>query len=142
MTRAETILRANNLKVTRQREMILDIILSSKTRLTAADIHQRLSDLGSEYGLCTVYRTLSSLEESKVVKKTEMPGDDSGFYSSATGHRHCFVCTDCKREFEIDFCPVDLRSDELAKKMGFTVTGHSFEIFGVCSECGGRRKKD
>ncbi len=133
------LLRKAGLKITKQREMILRVVLSSGVRLTAADIHSVLCTEGYSFGIATVYRTLASLEENGIVKKTEMPGDDSGFYSVADGHKHCFVCTKCKRELEIDFCPIDSRSEALAKKLGFTVTGHSFEIFGVCSDCSQRK---
>ena len=133
--RACRLLSKAGLKITQQRKTILDIILASDVRLTAADIYAELSAKSCSFGIATIYRTLALLEENGIIKKTEMPGDDSGFYSACDGHKHCFVCTRCKREFKIDFCPIDARSEELSRKMNFTVTGHSFEIFGICADC-------
>lgn len=132
---AEQILRSKNLRVTEQRKIILDMILSSENRLSAYDIQMRLRQMKKSFGLATVYRTLTALEEGGVIKKSEMPSDDCAFYSCDTGHKHCFVCTECKHEIEIDLCPINHEAQQLAQKMDFEITGHSFEIFGICKDC-------
>ena len=57
------LLKKSGLKVTKQREAILDILLTSPSHLTAEDIYLDLKAQGHDFGLSTVYRTLSSLED-------------------------------------------------------------------------------
>ena len=66
------LLKKSGLKVTKQREAILDILLTSPSHLTAEDIYLDLKAQGHDFGLSTVYRTLSSLEEHHIVEKTEI----------------------------------------------------------------------
>lgn len=135
--KALELLKKSGLKVTRQREAILAILLSSPAHLTAEDIYLHLKTDGRDFGLSTVYRTLSSLEENHIVEKTDLP--DSGgkqyFNIAHTGHRHHLVCIKCKRCIVLDECPVEAFTASVCKAHGFTLTGHSFEIFGVCPQC-------
>lgn len=134
---APELLKKSGLKVTKQREAILDILLASPAHLTAEDIYLDLKAKSLDFGLSTVYRTLSSLEEHRIVEKTGLP-DDTGkqYYEIAhTGHRHHLVCVKCKRCIVLDECPVEAFTAAVCKAHGFTLTGHSFEIFGVCPDC-------
>ncbi len=133
------LLKKSGLKVTKQREAILDILLSSPAHLTAEDIYLELKGAGHDFGLSTVYRTLSSLEEHRIVEKSGLPGDGGRqYYNIAhTGHRHHLVCVKCKRCILLDECPVEAFTAAVCKAHGFTLTGHSFEIFGVCPDCQG-----
>lgn len=131
------ILQKHGLKITKQRVAITDIIYNSDVRLTASDIYCLLKDSGNDFGIATVYRTLSQLVCAGAVTKCEMPDDESVYYSAVKpGHHHCLVCTKCRREINIDICPIDEVSEKIAKSNGFCVTGHSFEVFGICRECG------
>lgn len=135
--KAPELLKQSGLKVTKQREAILDILLTSPAHLTAEDIYLDLKSRGCAFGLSTVYRTLSSLEEHHIVEKTALPGDSGKqYYEIAhTGHRHHLVCVKCKRCIVLDQCPVEAFTALVCKSHGFTLTGHSFEIFGVCPDC-------
>lgn len=134
---APELLKKSGLKVTKQREAILDILLASPAHLTAEDIYLDLKAKSLDFGLSTVYRTLSSLEEHRIVEKTGLPGDTGKQYYEIAhlGHRHHLVCVKCKRCIVLDECPAESFTAAVCKAHGFTLTGHSFEIFGVCPDC-------
>ena len=134
---ASDLLKQSGLKVTKQREKILNLLLTSPAHLTAEDIYLQLKKEGHDFGLSTVYRTLSSLEKQHIVEKTDLP-DNSGrqyFNIAHTGHRHHLVCVKCKRCIVLDQCPVEAFTNTICKAHRFSLTGHSFEVFGVCPEC-------
>ncbi len=130
------LLKNSGLKVTKQREEILSILINANCELTADDIYLSLKKEGFEFGFSTVYRTLSLLQKHKILEKTDFPDSDKQYYSMVSNnHQHKLICIRCKRCVRIDGCPVEKFTTDACEKSGFTLTGHSFEIFGICPEC-------
>lgn len=121
---------------TRQRRAVIDILEGLTTFCSAQDIHQALTNQGQKVGLTTVYRTLQQLAE---VGAIDTLHDDSGetlYRSCATDdHHHHLVCTSCRTTVEIDGGPVEDWAAKTAAEHGFTKSGHTAEIFGLCSNC-------
>ena len=131
-----SILKQAGMKITRQRESILAIFLHTDARLTADDIFLRLRENGEDFGLSTVYRTLSALVDHQVLERAELPDNASQCFNLAhTGHRHQLTCIRCKRTILLDECPAEDFLESIGRKHRFQVTGHSFEVFGVCPNC-------
>lgn len=129
------------LKVTRQRLSILETLSTCEARMTAEDIHFALLKQGESFSLSTVYRTLRALEEAVIVQRADIPGVGSGLYGLAqAGHRHYLMCVRCKRTVDMH-CPVELFSKTACQDHGFRLTGHSFEIFGICPQCDGEAER-
>lgn len=139
MQQVHHLLKEAQLKITRQREAILQLFLTSDTRMTADEIYQKLREAERPMGLSTIYRTLTSLYDHGILEKADIPGSSSGsFYLAQPGHRHHLVCVCCKQSIVLEHCPVEQFSQSIGQKYGYTITGHSFEIFGICPAC---RKK-
>ncbi len=140
---ARNLLREAGLKITRQRERILEIFVQTDARLTADDLYLKLREQGEDLGLSTIYRTLSSLADHQILERTELPGDTSQCFSlTHGGHRHQLTCVRCRKTILLDECPAEEFLEEVGKKQGFQVTGHSFEVFGICPECQKRLSKE
>lgn len=130
------LLREAGLKITRQREKILEIFLQTDARLTADDLYLKLREQGEELGLSTIYRTLSSLADQQILERTELPGDASQCFSlTHGGHRHQLTCVRCRKTVLLDECPAEEFLEDVGKKQGYQVIGHSFEVFGICPDC-------
>ena len=130
------ILREAGMKATRQRESILSIFLEADTRLTAEDLFLRLRERNEEYSLATVDRTLSALAERHVLERGELPDHSCQCYNLAhQGHRHQLTCIRCHKTLLLDECPGEEFLEEVGRRHGFRVTGHSFEVFGICPAC-------
>lgn len=92
--------------------------------------------------LSSMYRTLSILEDSDVLRKHHGP-DGVGRYELAewlTGHHHHLVCVSCGAIEDIDVPRHDeteLKTivDSLGADAGFRVLDHVLEIEGVCQTC-------
>ena len=96
-----------------------------------------------------MYRTLTILEESDVLKKHHGP-DGVGRYELAewlTGHHHHLVCVSCGAIEDIEVPPSaesELKTivDSLGEDAGFRVLDHVLEVEGVCQSCGERLTTD
>ena len=129
------LLKEAGLKVTKQRMAILAILQEAAGSMTADEIYLTLKQQDQSFGLSTVYRALTSLEEHELVTRSDLPGSSQCFFLKATGHRHRLVCVRCKRSVLLDGCPVEQFAAQVGSEYGFTITGHSFEIFGICPDC-------
>ncbi len=130
------IIRLSGLKTTKQREAILRMFLESDTLLTAENVYLKLHSNGLSYGLATVYRTISTLCEHSLLQSVGIPFDNCQYFVfSHCEHIHHLICTKCLKCVPIDECPVEKFSSAMADENGFQMTGHSFQIFGICSSC-------
>lgn len=129
-------LKKAGLKVTIPRLKILEILEQSKDRhLSADDIYRLLREAEGDIGLATVYRVLTQFEEAGLVNKHHFEGGQSVFELNQGRHHDHMVCDKCGRveEFLDDF--IELRQHEIAKKLGYVITDHSLNIYGICDRC-------
>src|SRR6185437_1619078 len=78
-------LRPQGLRLTPQRQMILDAIEQANEHLNAESICQRVQARYPFVSLSTVYRTLERLKTLGLVREVHLLGDQR-FYESAGGH--------------------------------------------------------
>lgn len=124
------------LRSTRQRRAVTEILASLNTFASAQDIHKLLEEREYQVGLTTVYRTLQQLSNAGAVDKLYDTNGECLYRSCAReDHHHHLVCTACRQTVEVDGDEVELWAQRLADKYGFKRTGHTAEVFGICSEC-------
>lgn len=122
------------MRTTRQRTAVIEVLHDLGNFMAAQDIHRELDAREANVGLTTVYRTLQALVEIKAVDVLHNEGETL-FRLCSDHHHHHLVCTDCGNTVEITGGPVEQWAHELADEHGFTLTGHTAEIFGVCANC-------
>ena len=128
-------LKKNNLKLTPPRKLILEILSKNHGPFSAEDIQKKFTKKNCD--LVTVYRTLTSLEEAKIVQRCEF-GDGIARYElsdSEESHHHHLICKECKKVEVIDTCELENSINSFAQKKGFTNITHQLEFFGTCLDC-------
>lgn len=136
----EDLLKNASLKNTKQRNIVLSIIEDVKEPITAEEIYRELIKKDNKINLSTVYRTLQVLTNKGVLLKI-LKGDGTAAYElNDLKHKHYITCCLCKNSVLIESCPVKELSENISKKTGFKVTGHSLQLTGICSKC--LEKKD
>lgn len=123
-------------KLTPQRELILEVVLSCRGHLTAEEVHRRVKGKRPKLNLATVYRNLNMLAQLKLIGKVDF-GDGRARFEARTDHHHHLYCIGCGQVVELDSCPLGGSLD--TAEQGFLVTAHQFEIQGYCSSCQSRR---
>lgn len=85
----------------------------------------------------TVYRVLADLKEAGLVRQIDFQQPHAFFELADPKDHHHLVCVSCDRVESFTGCEADrLGKKALRKSKAFAaVTGHSFELFGVCKRC-------
>ena len=129
-------LRKVGLKVTAPRLKILQILESSDARhLSAEDIYRELLNAGEDIGLATVYRVLTQFEASDLVIRHNFESGHSVFELSSDKHHDHIVCVKCGRVEEFADDEIEQLQKKVADKLGFELTDHNLNMYGLCPEC-------
>lgn len=128
------LLKAKNLRVTKQRRQILQILEIENNPISAEEIYNKLKDL-SNMDLSTIYRNLNILEDKNILLKTTNVDGISYYQLNNDQHKHFVTCNICHKKFLIENCPIHELEDSIEKETGFKITGHNFEFTGICPAC-------
>jgi Fur family ferric uptake transcriptional regulator len=129
-------LREHNQPITRQRDLVAQVVFRSEDHLSVDAIRRELKLLGASVGTATVYRTLDLLVESGLVRAHEF-GEGFKRYepmTAQTDHEH-LICERCGRVVEFANERMERMLPVLADEHGFQHRRHRVEIYGVCRDC-------
>ncbi len=131
------LLRANGMRITKNRLQILDTLLGAEKPLSLDEIQTRAKVDGDAPDYATVFRVMTLLESLQIAQKVHLNRSCS-YYELVNPQRHCdhIICTECGRvTVMIDSCPVERVERKIEKQYGFSEIRHSLEFFGKCWEC-------
>lgn len=133
------LLKEAGLKATPRRCAMLRILADSGEGLAAEEIYEKLPEEQS-CDLSTVYRALNSMSERHLLHKS--PHQDGRIYYqfNREHHSHRLICERCHESILIDSCPLEQLERDLRANTGYQITGHRFEISGVCPQCAQKEK--
>ena len=125
-----------NLKITRQRLLVLHFLMRAKNPTSAKMIvnyakHHHVDQ-------ATVYRILERFKDSNMINQIDLKEDFAYFeLKDDKNDHHHLVCVACKKVEDFTGCNYETLMSKLDKNShGFAkITGHSFELFGVCKTC-------
>jgi len=126
-------LKKKDLKVTRQREILLRRIFETEEHFAAEDIEDLVK--GDGISKATIYRTLQLLVEAGICEEVEL-GDNRRFYEHVFGHpqHDHIVCMDCKKIFEFDARALTDVENKITGTLGFKPVSHSLRIEATCDD--------
>lgn len=127
-------LKRSNLRMTRQRKVILEELRKVFTHPSADEIYEVVRKRLPRISLGTVYRNLEILSENGEIQKLELGCTQKRFDGNADNHYHirCIHCDrvdDAPREFDVAV------KHELKDAAGFKIIGHKLEFIGICPDC-------
>jgi Fur family transcriptional regulator, ferric uptake regulator len=134
MMELEAYLKKCNIKVTKGRLNILEILLSSEDAVSVDYIFEKCKDIGLSIDLSTVYRTMEMLENKNIIDKFNLGEGKYNYKIKKEVHKHTLECSLCHKEVEID-CPMVQIEQIIKNRTGFTLMEHDLKIKGVCEEC-------
>ncbi len=128
-------LRKAGLKVTLPRVKILELLQNAEQHhLSAEDIYKKLIEQGEDIGLATVYRVLTQFEQAEIVERHNFDNNLSVFEITQEEHHDHMICNCCGKIMEFHSDVIIEAQKEIAKNLGFQVSGHSLVIYGVCDD--------
>lgn len=130
----QALLKKAALKATKQRQILLAVLQKENRAMTAEELHEKATP-SVPMNLSTVYRTLNTLTEKKILTKM-LRKDGKAYYAlEQHDHYHRLVCSVCKKTIPVDSCPLRELEEDLEQKTGFHITGHTLEFTGICPQC-------
>lgn len=133
-------LAGHGLRLTRQRQRILEHLLEADRHLGVEEMYQDLKKYG--IGRATVFRTLKMLEECHLVSHVTGMGGKARFeVGLERPHHDHLICVACGRILEVRWPELEKIQLKACKNVGFEPTWHRHEVFGRCADCLGRGKR-
>lgn len=144
MTISNQDLRRAGLKVTLPRLKILELLESADHHhMSAEDVYKALIEQGEDVGLATVYRVLTQFEQAGIVERHNFENNLSVFEIAQDEHHDHLVCDQCGKIIEFHNEEIEKLQEKVAKDLGFTLSGHSLVMYGICDneKCQNTSKK-
>ncbi len=137
----EDFLRSRDLRLTKQREAILEAIYATHKHVSADDLYDRLQRDERSKSLrisrATVYRTLSLLVDGGFIQALDIGRDHGTLYEHVLGHSHHdhMVCTECGKIIEFHDEELEIVQARAVERHGFLASSHRLNVFGTCRAC-------
>lgn len=129
-------LEQKNLRITAQRQAIIDTVFSTDQHFTAEQLLEWSRQRDRSVSRATVYRTLPLLTESGLVREMDF-GKDYKFYdpnyADHPNHNH-IICVDCDKIVEFESDRIAKLEDEISHRLGFSIKTQRLQISGTCDE--------
>jgi Fur family ferric uptake transcriptional regulator len=102
---------------------------------SAQEVYRLMQREGESIGLTTVYRSLQSLVNDKIVDVLRREDGEAIYRLCGEEHHHHLVCKSCGVTVEIEGGAIEKWAKKVAEDNGFRDVGHTAEIFGICGKC-------
>ena len=130
-------LKERQLRMTRQRQVILEELRATDQHPSADDLYSRVKQKLPRISLGTVYRNLEILTELGEIQTIASAGNLKRFDGKAHNHYH-MRCLGCDGLFDAPLEVIDALERALQKKTDFRVLSHHLEFVGFCRNCQAR----
>lgn len=125
----EDALRADGVRITRQRAAILKVLAEAADHPDATELHKRAREVDDSVSLATVYRTLTALEEQGIVHRHSFEGTPSRFETAEAAHHDHIIDVDTGDVIEFASEKIEKLQAEIARELGYEVVRHRLELY-------------
>jgi len=135
----QDLLEKNGIKKTKQKDIVLTILLDAGKHLTVEDIYRKANK--DAIGKATIYRCIKVFQNLGIVK--ELPLDGVRYYELKIFgkkplhiHFQCYVCDSVididDTEVIIDYIKLN---QKIERKLGYDVKDSNITLLGICNHC-------
>jgi Fur family transcriptional regulator, ferric uptake regulator len=131
-------LKQHGLRLTRQRQILLDLLDHSGQHLDAERLYQMAKEKDPKLNRVTVYRTLKLLKKGGLVDELDLMHHegDQHYYETRLKQEHAHViCLRCGRIEEFFGEPLQRMREQIETHLGFEIVLARTEVGGYCSHC-------
>lgn len=144
LVRFKDILKQNNLKFTKQREVVLKTMYNNDEHFSPESLYLLVKKTNPELnvGIATVYRTLNLLEESDIVTSLSFGAAGKKYELGNKPHHDHMICKVCEEIIEFENSAIEKIQEEIAQEYDFKLTSHLMQLYGICKNCQKKEKKE
>ena len=124
------------LGLTKQREVVLQVIRDAGHHLTANEVFGAAKALLPSISFATVYNSLRYLKEAGHIAEIQFGNGASRFDRMTTRHDHA-LCTRCGKLVDIEMDLPDELVKQAERESKFKTESIEFTLRGICPECAG-----
>ena len=123
-----------NLGLTKQREVVLQVIRDAEGHLTANEVFAAAKEMLPSISFATVYNSLRYLKDAGHVTEIQFGNGASRFDRMTHRHDHA-ICTKCGKLVDIEMEHPRELVERAAKYSKFKPESLEFTLRGICPEC-------
>ncbi|MDH5798207.1 MAG: transcriptional repressor [Paracoccaceae bacterium] len=130
------------LRLTAQRRIIAGLLDEAEDHPDAEELFVRAAKADKRISLATVYRTVKLFQDEGILEKHDF-GDGRARFEIADREHHDHLI-DLETGDVIEFVEPEIEAlqEKIAAKLGYRITGHRLELFGVPLKPAGGKAKD
>jgi Fur family ferric uptake transcriptional regulator len=131
-------LKERGVRLTRQRQILLELIDRTGEHLDAERLYQMAKEKDPKLNRVTVYRTLKMLKAGGLVDELDLMhyGGDQHYYETRLKQEHAHViCLRCGKVEEFFGEPLQRLRKQIESHFGFQVLLARTEVGGYCAHC-------
>ncbi|HWE61846.1 MAG TPA: Fur family transcriptional regulator [Chloroflexota bacterium] len=132
---AVDLLHAAGLRVTPQRQLLVEVARGMPGHFTAKEVHARIAQTYPGISVVSVYRGLETLRELGLVTRTNLGGMLERYEWISQGRHHHLICLSCGGQQELADQVMDGLREHLVRQYGFHASIDHFALFGLCKGC-------
>ena len=123
-------LRAEGVRMTRQRLAILQVLSKATDHPSAEDILARAKELDPSVSQATVYRTLTMLENAGTAQRNEFGRAGARYELANSPHHDHLIDLDTGEVVEFHSDRIERLQEEIARELGYDIEWHRLELYG------------
>lgn len=131
-------LRKHGIRLTRQRELLFEIINNSHDHLNADQLYELAKKRDPKINRVTVYRTLKLLKTEGLIDELDLMHFDGEqhYYETRLKQEHAhIVCLRCGSVQEFFGEPLQRLREQIESGFGFQILVNRTEVGGYCADC-------
>ena len=119
------------------RTAVVEMLGRQTCAVSARDIDDALRDTGRAIGRASVYRTLETLAELKLVQRLDLGSGEKRYEPHRPGgdHHHHLVCDHCGHVQPFEDPDLEAALEKLAGRVDYAVDEHDVVLHGACEDC-------
>jgi Fur family ferric uptake transcriptional regulator len=119
------------------RRAVVELLGHQRCAVTARDIDATLHAAGTAVGRASVYRTLETLTELKLVTRLDLGHGQAHYEASLPSgeHHHHLVCDRCGRVTPFEDPELERTLEKLCNRVSYSVDEHDVVLHGQCRDC-------
>jgi Fur family ferric uptake transcriptional regulator len=127
--------RREGVRITQQRRTILQVLCEMDGHTSAEEIHHRAILYREHLDLSTVYRTLETLRQRRIVSRTDLGQRPARYEILSDNSHHHLVCQRCGKVTDLDEAYFVPMVQNIQEDLGFEPILDHMALFGLCEKC-------
>lgn len=118
-----------NLRLTRPRKIILDVLAESTDHPDVIELHRRVTAIDPGIAIATVYRTVNLLQDKGILERHTFADGRARYETADQEHHDHLIDVESGNVIEFRSEIIERAQEEIARQHGFEIVNHRLEIY-------------